>query len=110
MVGPVEQLVKNSGYVGTAHIQQLFDVKHPDTVGRWAKLGCPHIRIGHRFKWNRWTGRLRGCLPSTASAGKMRGSVDPTCTYGRGQHKKAFLGSQDQVWLAIELKPCAAAK
>jgi len=39
-------------YVDTAHCQQVFSVKQPGTLRRWAKQGAPHLRVGNQLRWN----------------------------------------------------------
>jgi len=39
-------------YVDTAHCQQIFSVKQPGTLRRWAKQGAPHLRVGNQLRWN----------------------------------------------------------
>jgi len=47
-----KQMVNMAGYVGTADLQEFFQVRQPDVVRRWARNGAPHLRIGRMFRWN----------------------------------------------------------
>jgi len=50
-----EQLVNVGGglqYIDTAHCQQVFSMKQPGTLRRWAKQGAPHLKVGREFRWN----------------------------------------------------------
>jgi len=44
--------VSGPRYINTAHCQEIFSVKQPATLRRWAKQGAPHIRVGREFRWN----------------------------------------------------------
>jgi len=39
-------------YINTAHCQEIFSVKQPGTLRRWAKQGAPHLKVGKQFRWN----------------------------------------------------------
>jgi len=39
-------------YIDTAHCQQIFSMKQPATLRRWARQGALHIRVGREFRWN----------------------------------------------------------
>lgn len=67
------------GYVSTAELTRILGVTQP-TLGRWAKAGCPCIKVGRGRHWN--VEAVRAWMAEVNRTGKRGG--DMSLREGRG--------------------------